>query len=295
MWAFLFMATDIVYLNGNFLPASEAKISVFDRGFLFGDSVYEVIPFYHGVGFRLSEHLDRLHYSLHELGITPPDGLEPILTELVAQNGGGHQSVYLQVTRGAGERRSHAIEPGLMPTVFACTQPIRDIYDEGASQVDGIKVIVTEDLRWKRCDVKANGLLANILVIQKAKAANAAEALLIHEGELTEGASSNFFIVESGVIKTPPLETGILSGTTRSLVLTLAERNGVPYEECRIDYARLINADEVWISSSTRGVMPVLTVDEHTIGDGQKGPIWAQFFEWFIEHQAQTIQALKPE
>jgi D-alanine transaminase len=291
MWAFLFMAADIVYLNGLYLPASEAKISVFDRGFLFGDSVYEVIPFYHGVGFRLEEHLQRLAYSLNELSIDQPDGLGAVLTELVEKNGGGHQSVYLQITRGAGAKRSHVIESGLKPTVFACTQPIRPIYEEGIEKVDGIKVIVTEDLRWKRCDIKANGLLANILVIQKAKAVGAAEALLTHDGQLTEGASSNLFIVEAGVIKTPPLETGILSGTTRSLVLALAKRHNIPLRECAIEYAQLISADEVWISSSTRGVMPVVQVDDHAINDRQKGPVWAQFFEWFIEHQAQAMDS----
>lgn len=280
---------DIVYLNGQFIPADQARVSVFDRGFLFGDSVYEVIPFYQGVGFRLSEHLQRLEYSLRALRIDAAVDWSAVLAELVARNGGGNLSVYLQVTRGAGEKRSHVIDPAMQPTLFACCQPIRDIYRAGVEQIAGIRVIVTADLRWRRCDIKATGLLPNILVLQQAQEQGAQEALLERDGVLSEGASCNFFIVEKGVIYTPPRGTGILSGTTRELVLELADQHGIPRQEVDIDYTRLISADEVWISSSTRGVVPVLQVDEHPIGHGEKGPLWARMFEIFTRYQRQLM------
>jgi len=153
-----------VYLNGEFLPAEEAKVSVFDRGFLFGDSVYEVIPFYQGVGFRLQAHLDRLHHSLRAVRIKNEQHWEEILESLVARNGGGNLSVYLQVTRGSAGKRSHAYDDSLEPTVFACCTPIKDVWKAGVDSVVPLKAIVTEDLRWHRCDIKSTCLLPNILV-----------------------------------------------------------------------------------------------------------------------------------
>ena len=280
---------DIVFLNGNFIAADQATVSVFDRGFLFGDSVYEVIPFYQEVGFRLDEHLKRLQYSLQALRIDLEFDWQAMLSELVRRNGGGSLSVYLQVTRGSAGRRTHAIEQGLQPTIFACCQPIRDIYHEGVDQIDGIKVIVTADLRWHRCDIKATNLLPNILVLQQAKESGAQEALLVRDGVLSEGASCNFFIVEQGVIYTPPQGSGILSGTTRELILSLSDWHGIPRQETDITYERLIAADEVWISSSTRGVVPVLQVDGHQIGNGLKGALWKRMFELFTRYQHQLI------
>ena len=276
---------DTVYLNGQYIPAEEAKISVFDRGFLFSDSVYEVIPFYQGIGFRLEEHLQRLEHSLRALRIELDFDWVAMLSRLVALNGGGNLSVYLQVTRGSAGKRVHAIDANLVPTVFACCQPIRDIYQDGIARVEGIKVIVTADLRWHRCDIKSTSLLPNTLVLQQAREAGAQEALLQRDGMLTEGASCNFFIVERGVIYTPPIGTEILSGTTRALILELADQNGIPRQETDIDYQRLINADEVWISSSTRAIVPVLQVDDYVIGDGQKGPLWQRMFEIFTRYQ----------
>ncbi|SIS45315.1 D-amino acid aminotransferase [Neptunomonas antarctica] len=280
---------DTVYLNGQYLPADQAKVSVFDRGFLFGDSVYEVIPFYQGIGFRLAEHLQRLEHSLRALRIEMNQDWTPILTRLVELNGGGNVSVYLQVTRGSAGKRVHVIEPDIVPTVFACCQSIRDIYQEGIDKVVGIKVIVTADLRWHRCDIKSTCLLPNILVLQQAKESGAQEAILQRDGALTEGASCNFFIVEQGVIYTPPIGTEILSGTTRALILELADQHGIPRQEAEIDYQRLIHADEVWISSSTRAIVPVLQVDDYVVGDGQKGPLWQRMFEIFTRYQHQLM------
>ncbi|WP_136680393.1 D-amino acid aminotransferase [Neptunomonas sp. XY-337] len=276
---------EIVYLDGAFLPADQAKVSVFDRGFLFGDSVYEVIPFYQGVGFRLEEHLARLAHSLDALQIPHSDNLDEALNKLVAQNGGGNVSVYVQITRGNAGKRSHAVTADITPTVFACCQPIAPIYETGPEVIEGARVIVTDDLRWQRCDIKANGLLANILAMRQAHEAGAAEALLQKEGWINEGSSSNVFIVEQGHVITPPLHKGILSGTTRALVLELAQQHGVQVTESNISYERLIGADEVWITSSTRGVLPVTAVDEHLIAGGQKGPLWLQMFKLFTRYQ----------
>lgn len=273
------MSAGIVYLNGEFLPAAEARVSVFDRGFLFGDSVYEVIPFYQGVGFRLEQHLQRLDHSLDALRIALDLDWPEVLNELVQRNGGGNLSVYLQVTRGSAGRRTAAYDDHMRPTLFACCNPIRDIYAAGPDQIEGISVIVTEDLRWQRCDIKANGLLPNILVLQQAREAGADEALMIRDGVLTEGGSSNLFVVECGVIHTPKLSAGILGGTTRQLVLELATAEGIPWQESDLSYAQLLAADEVWISSSTRAIVPVLEVDGQAIADGSKGPLWRRMFE----------------
>ncbi|MBV1786726.1 D-amino acid aminotransferase [Marinobacterium sp. D7] len=284
------MAGDIVYLNGEFIPASEAKVSVFDRGFLFGDSVYEVIPFYRGVGFRLEQHLKRLRHSLSALRIPLEKEWQEMLDELVQRNGGGNLSVYLQITRGDAGRRTPVYDEWMQPTVFACCNPIRNIYAAGADNIAGIRVIVTADLRWHRCDIKANGLLPNILVLQQAREVGADEALMLRDGVLTEGGSSNLFIIKNGVIFTPKLSSEILGGTTRELVLELAREAGIPYQETDLGYEQLLAADEVWISSSTRAVLPVLEVDGQHIGGGMKGPLWLRMYELFrqFHHQLMT-------
>lgn len=288
-----FMKAEIVYLNGRFLPADQAQVSVFDRGFLFADSVYEVIPYYQGVGFRLQQHLDRLAYSLQAIRIPDRENWKAILDELVQRNGGGNLSVYLQVSRGNAGYRTHTYDDSMQPTVFACTSPIRDIYGEGAEQIKGYNVIVTADLRWHRCDIKSTGLLPNILVLQQARESAADEALLVRDGLLSEGTSSNLFMVRQGVIYTPKRSSEILGGTTRELILQLAAEEGIPYQEVDIRPEELANADEVWISSSTRGVIPVLTIDGQPVADGRKGPLWQRMFALFtrFQHRLMTGEA----
>ncbi len=280
---------NIVYLNGEYLPADKAQISVFDRGFLFGDSVYEVIPFYQGVGFRLTEHLARLEYSLRALQIQTAQDWEAILNRLVSDNGGGNLSVYLQITRGAADSRSHRYSDDLSPTVFACCTPIKDIYTAGPDDVVPMKVIVTADLRWHRCDVKSTCLLPNIMVVHQAQAQGADEALMMRDGKLTEGSSCNVFIVQQGVIYTPKRGSEILGGTTRELIMQLADEHAIPSQEVDIDYEMLKAADEVWISSSTRGVVPVIEIDGDQVGDGEKGPLWSTMFELFIRYQQKLM------
>ncbi len=274
-----------VYLNGEFLPEQEAKVSVFDRGFLFGDSVYEVIPFYQGVGFRMQEHIDRLNHSLRAVRIKNEQNWDAILQTLVDKNGGGNLSVYLQVTRGSAGKRSHVYDDSLQPTVFACCSQIKDIWQEGADEVLPLKAIVTEDLRWHRCDIKSTCLLPNILVLQQAKDEGVQEALFSRDEKLTEGSACNLFLVKRGVLYTPKRSSDILGGITRELILELADKHGVQFQEIDIDYERLLAADEVWVSSSTRGIVPVIEVDGQLIGDGQKGIVWRKMFELFTDFQ----------
>ena len=204
-----------VFLNGDFVAQDQAKISVFDRGFLFGDSVYEVIPFYRGQGFRLNEHLHRLEYSLRAIQIAVEHDWIAILTRLVELNGGGNLSVYLQISRGNSGNRSHVYDAEMTPTVFACCSPIKDIYSAGPESVAGVRAIVTADLRWGRCDIKSTGLLPNILVMQQARQAGVEEALMIRDGLLTEGASCNLMLVDKGVIYTPKRGSEILGRSPR--------------------------------------------------------------------------------
>lgn len=281
---------NIVYLNGEFLPADEAKVSVFDRGFLFGDSVYEVIPFYQGVGFRLQAHLERLNHSLRAVRIKNEGSWNEILDTLVRKNGGGNLSVYLQVTRGNAGKRSHAYDDSLEPTVFACCTPIKDVWGEGAKSVVPLKAIVTEDLRWHRCDIKSTCLLPNILVLQQAKDEGVQEALFSRNDKLTEGSACNLFLVKRGVLYTPKRSSEILGGITRELVLELADKHAIQFQEVDIDYEQLLSADEVWVSSSTRGVVPVVEVDGQVIGDGHPGPIWQKMFEFFAAFQRKLMR-----
>ncbi|PIE20782.1 MAG: D-alanine aminotransferase [Neptuniibacter caesariensis] len=278
-----------VYLNGHFIPEDEAKVSVFDRGFLFADSVYEVVPYYQGVGFRLQEHIDRLTHSLRAVRIKNNQDWQAIMDKLVSLNGGGNLSVYLQITRGNAGKRSHIYDDSLEPTVFACCSPIKNIWQAEADEIEPLKAIVTEDLRWHRCDIKSTCLLPNILVLQQARDKGVQEALFSRDEKLTEGSACNLFLVKRGVIYTPKRSSEILGGTTRELILELADRHGIQYQETDIDYERLLGADEVWVSSSTRGVVPVIEVDGKRIGKGHKGPIWKRMFELFSAFQRELM------
>ncbi|GGO78655.1 cytochrome c551 [Marinobacterium nitratireducens] len=280
---------DIVYLDGHYIPAGEARISPFDRGFLFGDSVYEVIPYFRGTGFRLREHIARLEHSLRAVRIRSGRDWYAILDRLVELNGGGNLSVYLQVTRGDSGSRSHAYDASLEPTVFACCAPVRDFASVAAKDVKGLAAIVTADLRWHRCDIKSTCLLPNILVLQQARDHQADEALLLRDGLVTEGTSCNIFLVRQGVVYTPKRSSEILGGITRELVLELADENGIQYQEADIDYDALMAGDEVWITSSTRGVLPVTRIDGQPVGDGEKGPLWARMFELLTRYQRRLM------
>ena len=280
------MNTSTVYLNGEFLPLNEAKISVLDRGFLFGDAVYEVIPAYGGRLFRLEQHLQRLDNSLSEVRIKPPlshDEWRGILEKLLPESNGQDQSVYLQVSRGSADKRDHVIPPGIVPTIFAMTTPISAPDPEKARK--GITAITLDDIRWEHCNIKATTLLANVLLKQQAFDEGATESILIRDGQAIEGAASNLFVISNGLIITPPKSHHLLPGITRDLVLELAADAGLPYAEASIGIMDLEAADEIWMTSSTREIMAVTTLNGKTVGTGEPGPIW--------QHMTQLYQACK--
>ncbi|MFC6330496.1 D-amino acid aminotransferase [Alloalcanivorax gelatiniphagus] len=277
-----------VYLNGDFVDADQARISPMDRGFLLGDGVYEVIPVFNGVPFRLDEHLQRLARSLREVRLNDPHdgaGWRRLCQELVARNGGGHLSLYLQITRGVGATRDHGFpEPPVAPTVFMTTSPLA-VPEPAADQparTAGVAAITLDDIRWGRCDIKSVSLLANLLLRQQALDAGAAEAILIRQGQVTEGAASNVFLVRDGAIHTPPLSHHLLGGITRDLVIELCQEHGLPVRERPLQAAELADADEIWLSSSTRDVLPVTRLDGQPVGDGSPGDTWKTLANHYI-------------
>ncbi|MCF6353640.1 MAG: D-amino acid aminotransferase [Candidatus Polarisedimenticolaceae bacterium] len=272
----------LVYLNGEFIPLSEARISIMDRGFLFGDSIYEVIPAYGGRLFRLQHHLQRLENSLHAIQMENPLSRaewENILATLATQYQGEDQSVYLQVTRGVAPRRDHAIPEETIPTRFAFTTPFPTIDPQVYEQ--GIAAITLDDIRWRFCNIKATTLLPNVLLRQEAKERGAMEAILIRDGLAIEGAASNLFIVEDGQIITPPKGEHLLPGVTRDLLLELAAEAEIPYCEAPIRADQLDSADEIWLTSSTREIMPVTHLDDRPINNGRPGKLWRQLLSRF--------------
>ncbi|BBL76898.1 D-amino acid aminotransferase [Methylomagnum ishizawai] len=264
----------LVYLNGEYLPLDQAKVPVLDRGFLFGDGVYEVIPVYGGRPFRLEEHLRRLGQSLAGIRMAQPlsDGEWAAIFERLI-DGPGDQYIYLQVTRGVADKRDHAIPARIRPTVFAMVSPIAPI------PLDGIKAVTLDDIRWQCCHIKATTLLANVLLRQDAVDRGAAEAILVRDGFATEGAASNLFIVQDGSVVTPPKGHDILPGITRDLVLELARQHGLATQERRIRLEELKAAAEIWLTSSTREVLAVTELDGAKVGDGQPGPVWRRIQE----------------
>lgn len=277
------MAT--VFLNGEFLPAEQAMISPLDRGFIFGDGVYEVIPVYGRRLFRLGEHLQRLEQSLSGVRIASPHDEREwtrILDELVSRQDAPDQSVYLQITRGVA-KRDHAFPRDTRPTVFAMSSPLAPIAQE--IREHGVAAITLQDTRWEYCHLKTISLLPNILLRQQALDQGSAEAILIRNGEITEGAASNLFIVRDGVIMTPPKGPRLLPGITRDLVMELAAEYGVMHRETTITPRQLADADEIWLTSSTREILPVTRLDGIAIGDGRPGPLWTRMIALYQDYK----------
>ncbi len=266
-----------VYLNGKFLPIEEARVSVTDRGFLFGDGVYEVIPVYGGHLFKLQHHLQRLHNSLHGIGMANPhtqSEWQEILTRLTAQLGNSDQALYLQVTRGCTDVRDHAWPENIEPTIYARTKILKTPTAEEKRR--GIHAVTLDDPRWKLCNIKAITLLANVLARHEAAEAGAQEAILIRDDLATEGAASNLFIVKDKLLMTPPKSDSLLPGITREIVLELAKRHGIPYAEVNISTGDLHTADEIWMSSSTKEILPVLKLNGQSVGNGVAGAAWEE-------------------
>jgi len=278
-----------VYLNGEFLPESQAHISVLDRGFIFGDGIYEVIPVYGGKLFRLDEHLSRLQNSLDAIRIINPFSTtewRKILTELIHHNNGGDQSLYLQITRGSA-KRDHALPKNSVPTVFAMSNELKPLTNTIVKE--GVAAITLDDIRWLRCHIKAISLLPNVLLRQEALDQDAAEAILIRDGLATEGAASNLFAVINGVITTPPKGPTLLPGITRDLVLELAASNTLPCQEKTISLAELQQADEIWLTSSTKEILSVTQLDGELVADGKPGPLYQQLLALYQDYK-QTLR-----
>lgn len=267
---------DIVYINGNYCSASEAKISVFDRGLLFADAVYEVIPVYNGHLFYLEKHLKRLAHSLESIRITQPDiQWQAVLEKLIAENGGGDMQIYLQVTRGNQGLRKHDIPAQITPTVIAFT--MHNHFSTLEEKQRGLHAKLLEDIRWQRCDIKTTALIGNVLLNDDALSSGADTAILTRDGFLTEGGAANLFLVDkNNVIRTPPLTHFCLPGVTRDLVIELIKNLAWPLSEENIPTEELFNAKEVWITSATKEIYPILRVNEQLIGDGQAGQYWRQ-------------------
>jgi Branched-chain amino acid aminotransferase/4-amino-4-deoxychorismate lyase len=277
---------ETVFLNGEFVPLSAAKVSVLDRGFMLGDGVYEIMPAYSRVLFRLKEHLARLRYSLGSVRISDPYDTTrwiDLLETVVDRNPWPDQTVYLQVSRGVAPRNQPFPSPAVAPTVLIMSSELCGPTDEERNA--GFKVITREDYRWLRCDIKTTSLIANCLLRQEAAEANCAEVILLRGGKVTEASSSNVFIVKNDVIIAPPKDNLILPGITYDLVLELAKADGLPFEVREISVAELYAADEVWLSSSIREVVPVTMVDGMPVGEGVPGPVYGKVYGLYQDYK----------
>lgn len=280
-----------VFLNGSFVPARAARVSVFDRGFLFGDAAYEVIPVYRGRAFCFEQHLARLARSLRELDITVAMQLshwQTIVDELLRDSGPADVSIYIQVSRGAGENRDAAAFAGLEPTVLVSVAPVS--VDRTLLRA-GVRTALLEDIRWHNCHIKATALLGNILLRKQAQERGAMEALLHRDGVLTEGSSSNSFFVVDGEIRTAPADHRILRGITRDVVIGLARDCGMMLREEAVSLAELAAASEAFICSSIREVVPVTHIDEQMIGRGGPGPVTERIMAAFAQMKLGLAEA----
>jgi D-alanine transaminase len=266
--------SDIVYLNGEFLPLEKAAVPVLDRGFIFGDGVYEVIPVYSRHAFRLPEHLRRLKHSLDGIRLANPMGdadWTRLIHEIIARNQGDDQSIYLQVTRGVA-KRDHAFPQNVKPTVFLMSSPLippaRELVE------NGVPAITATDFRWLKCDVKSTSLLGNCLLRQAAADAGATEVVLFRDGYLTEASASNVFVVKNGLLLAPPKNHLVLPGITYDVVLELARTGQVRHEVREIPEQEVRSAEEIWITSSTKEVLAVTTLDGRPVGTGKPGAVF---------------------
>ncbi len=269
----------IAYLNGSYLPIEEAKISPLDRGFLFSDGIYEVIPSYSGKMVGFGPHIDRMIEGLGALGIQlnwDHAQWQEVCQTLADKNGGGNLGLYLHVSRGADTKRFHAFPDDVEPTVFCMAFEIPLPQAANRETANGYTVSTAEDLRWRRCNIKSTALLGNVLHFQEGHAAGNNEILLFNsDGNLTEAGACNVFIVKDGVVATPPLDNQILPGITRLLILSiLAKEGSIKVEERTISKQQVLDADEVWITSSSKEMAPVIAIDGQPVGDGKVGPVW---------------------
>lgn len=280
----------IAFLNDDFVPLEEARISPMDRGFLFGDGIYEVIPSYGGKLIGLDLHLTRLENGLNEIKIDIPwnrAALTAIFKKLMDQNGNGNLGIYLQITRGVTMKRNHAFPATTIPTLFAYTFDIPAPVTGDPDKVTHWKVTTRRDLRWQRCHIKSTSLLGNVLHMMEGVNDGGGEVLMFDANDqLTEAAACNVFVVHGNEVKTPPLDQHKLAGVTRDMALQiLRAHSSLKVTETQITRDEVLHADEVWLSSSTKELEPVVSIDGRAVGDGQPGPIWSQAQSLFDLHR----------
>jgi D-alanine transaminase len=272
------MPDQLVYLNGAITPLSEAKISVLDRGFIFGDGVYEVVPVYDRRLFRFDQHIARLFRSLKAIGIPNPHDKEAwrtLIDQVVAEEASDNQLVYMQVTRGPA-KRGHAFPKEVTPTVFIMTSPLAPPPAEAIE--NGIACVTMQDDRWLHCDIKSVSLLGNVLAAQFAVEHDAVEAIQFRDGWLTEGSSSNVWLVKDGKLMAPPKDNLILEGIRYGLIEELCAAAGIPFESRRIARDEVFAADEVMISSAGKEIQPVAGIDGKPVGAGKPGPVFRKLY-----------------
>lgn len=279
-----------VYLNGSFMPMAEAKISPMDRGFLFGDGIYEVIPSYSGKLVGFGPHMTRMQDGLNALEIQvqiDQDHWRDISQQLIERNGGGNLGIYLHISRGADSRRHHAYPENIAPTLFAFAFEIPPAPQADKALASTYQVSTTEDLRWKRCNIKSTALLGNVMHYQQGYANGHNETILYNaQKELTEAAACNVFVVKDGVVATPDLDYQKLPGITRFMAIDILRRDGnIPVEERTVSLAELRDADEVWLSSSSKELAPVVEIDGAPVGDGKVGDVWLAAQSLFVKHR----------
>lgn len=281
-----------IYLNGAFMPVEEAKVSVLDRGFIFGDGVYEVIPVYSRHPFRLAEHLKRLQHSLDGIKLKNPHSESEwtnILSEIIKRNAPDDQYLYLHVTRGVAKRDHAFPDPPVPPTVFVLSNPLTTPPADLVQ--NGVTCIAIVDNRWLRCDIKAIALLPNVLLRQAAIEAGCAESILLRDDAfLTEGSASNIFVVKNGKLLAPPKDNLMLPGITYDIILELAAANGIPHEVRRISKEEVFSADELLLTSSTREVLAITALNGKTIGNGKPGPMFANLYKLYQDFKRDVMR-----
>ena len=289
-----------IYLNGHYLPIEEARISVLDRGFIFGDGVYEVIPAYSRKAFRLPEHLRRLQHSLDGIRLQNPhsDGeWTGIINELIARNPGDDQYLYLHITRGVAKRDHAFPNPPVKPTVFMMSNPLPTPPAELLHS--GVGAVTAQDNRWLRCDIKSIALLPNVLLRQAAVDAGCAETILLRYGSnnepefMTEGSASNIFVVKNGKLRAPPKDNLMLPGITYDVILEIAAANSIPFEVRKVAVAEVFSADELLLTSSTKEVLAITRLDGKPVGSGKPGAIFALLYKLYQDYKRDVMRAGK--
>ena len=282
-----------VFLNGEFMPVDEARVPVLDRGFIFGDGIYELVPVYSRAPFRLEGHLARMERSLSEVKIANPYSRAEwtkIIEQMIDRQSFDDQGVYWQITRGVA-KRDHAFPKNVRPTVFMMSNPLVNPSKEVVE--NGAKAVSAQDFRWQRCDLKTISLIGNCMLRQLSAEEGAVETILFRDGKLTEASASNAYIVKNGVIATPPKDNLILPGITLDVVFDIVERGNLPMEVREIAEAEVFGADEVWVTSSSKEIVAIVDLDGKTIGSGKPGPVFRKAWQLYQDFKSEVMRAKK--